>query len=68
MIKKGRRTGTHHEEFPGLFFSPALIFDGLGLIVLGVGGRLIVSMVSDQGVTGELPDTPIGEDENRSKG
>ncbi|MCX4768385.1 HdeD family acid-resistance protein [Streptomyces sp. NBC_01285] len=32
----------------GCFFSLALLFDGLGLIAIGVGGRRIVSMVSDQ--------------------
>ncbi|MGW2087261.1 HdeD family acid-resistance protein [Streptomyces sp. NPDC001880] len=42
----------------GLFFSLALIFDGLGLIVMGMGGRRIVSKVSEQRVTGELPDSP----------
>lgn len=36
----------------GLFFSLALLFDGLGLIAMGVGGRRIVSMVSEQRVTG----------------
>ncbi|MFI9628450.1 HdeD family acid-resistance protein [Streptomyces sp. NPDC052042] len=34
----------------GLFFSLALLFDGLGLIAIGVGGRRIVSLVTDQGV------------------
>ncbi|MFI5747906.1 hypothetical protein ACIBBE_18605 [Streptomyces sp. NPDC051644] len=51
----------------GPFFSPALLLDGLGLIAIGVGGRRIVSLVSDQRVTGELPDMPTGEDQNRSK-
>lgn len=32
----------------GCFFSLALLFDGLGLIAIGVGGRRIVTMVSDQ--------------------
>lgn len=32
----------------GFFFSLALLFDGLGLIAIGVGGRRIVTMVSDQ--------------------
>lgn len=41
----------------GLFFSLALLFDGLGLIAIGVGGRRIVSLVSDRTVT-ELPDKP----------
>ncbi|WP_435973148.1 HdeD family acid-resistance protein [Streptomyces sp. Qhu_M48] len=30
----------------GVFFSLALLFDGLGLIAIGVGGRRIVSMVA----------------------
>ncbi|WP_411086699.1 HdeD family acid-resistance protein [Streptomyces sp. 061-3] len=42
----------------GLFFSLALLFDGLGLIAIGVGGRRIVSLVSDRTVTEELPDKP----------
>lgn len=43
----------------GLFFSLALLFDGLGLIAIGVGGRRIVSLVSDQQmVNEELPDKP----------
>ncbi|MFE6974820.1 HdeD family acid-resistance protein [Streptomyces sp. NPDC057682] len=32
----------------GCFFSLALLFDGLGLIAVGVGGRRIVSLVSEQ--------------------
>lgn len=32
----------------GCFFSLALLFDGLGLIAVGVGGRQIVSMVSER--------------------
>jgi uncharacterized membrane protein HdeD (DUF308 family) len=32
----------------GTFFSLALLFDGLGLIATGFGGRRIVSMVSDR--------------------
>lgn len=32
----------------GCFFSLALLFDGLGLIAIGVGGRRVVSMVTDQ--------------------
>ncbi|MER7812554.1 DUF308 domain-containing protein [Streptomyces sp900116325] len=43
----------------GLFFSLALLFDGLGLIAIGVGGRRIVSLLSDQQtVNEELPDKP----------
>ncbi|MEU9760383.1 DUF308 domain-containing protein [Streptomyces sp. NPDC047985] len=66
----------------GLFFSLALLFDGLGLIAIGVGGRRIVSLVADQGTeperrhprmetdrktTGERPDASTGEDKNQSK-
>ncbi|MFJ5724396.1 HdeD family acid-resistance protein [Streptomyces sp. NPDC093149] len=51
----------------GLFFSLALLFDGLGLIAIGVGGRRIVSMVEDRRTTGELPGAPTGEDQSRSK-
>jgi uncharacterized membrane protein HdeD (DUF308 family) len=32
----------------GVFFSLALLFDGLGLIAIGVGGRRIVSMVAPE--------------------
>ncbi|GGU15622.1 HdeD family acid-resistance protein [Streptomyces lateritius] len=40
----------------GVFFSLALLFDGLGLIAIGVGGRRIVSMVAPQtAVDGPLP-------------
>ncbi|MFD0337477.1 HdeD family acid-resistance protein [Streptomyces sp. NPDC127117] len=52
----------------GLFFSLALLFDGLGLIAMGVGGRRIVSMVSEQRVTDELPDPSPGNEQKRSKG
>ncbi|MFJ2374277.1 HdeD family acid-resistance protein [Streptomyces sp. NPDC087769] len=51
----------------GLFFSLALLFDGLGLIAMGVGGRRIVSMVSEQRVTDELTDQPRGNEQKRSK-
>ncbi|MGK5629235.1 HdeD family acid-resistance protein [Streptomyces sp. URMC 123] len=32
----------------GTFFSLALLFDGLGLLAVGVGGRRIVGMVNDE--------------------
>ncbi|TPN12761.1 HdeD family acid-resistance protein [Mesorhizobium sp. B2-3-3] len=32
----------------GCFFYLALLFDGLGLVAIGVGGRRVVSMVTDQ--------------------
>ncbi|MBT2392439.1 HdeD family acid-resistance protein [Streptomyces maoxianensis] len=31
----------------GVFFSLALLFDGLGLIAIGIGGRQVVSMVAE---------------------
>ncbi len=40
----------------GVFFSLALLFDGLGLIAIGVGGRRIVSMV-----TPAMPEPPEPE-------
>ncbi|OKJ74820.1 HdeD family acid-resistance protein [Streptomyces sp. CB02460] len=46
----------------GCFFSLALLFDGLGLIAIGIGGRRIVSMVSEQmGDQGEGTD-PLTQD------
>ncbi|MGZ2361382.1 DUF308 domain-containing protein [Streptomyces sp. 372A] len=36
----------------GCFFSLALLFDGLGLIAVGIGGRRIVSLVSEQMASG----------------
>ncbi|WP_405939842.1 DUF308 domain-containing protein [Streptomyces sp. NBC_00726] len=33
----------------GCFFSLALLFDGLGLVAVGIGGRRIVSMVAEDG-------------------
>ncbi|MEU2116260.1 DUF308 domain-containing protein [Streptomyces sp. NPDC016459] len=41
----------------GLFFSLALLFDGLGLIAIGVGGRRIVSLVTPT-PTPAPPSTP----------
>ncbi|MGW2840797.1 HdeD family acid-resistance protein [Streptomyces sp. NPDC001493] len=32
----------------GLFFSLSLLFDGLGLIAIGVGGRQVVGLVTEQ--------------------
>ncbi|WP_078968141.1 MULTISPECIES: hypothetical protein [unclassified Streptomyces] len=45
----------------GAFFSLALLFDGLGLIAIGVGGRRIVSMVTPpEPVSGPAPKPPRG--------
>nr|WP_202554650.1 DUF308 domain-containing protein [Streptomyces sp. SID4936] len=52
----------------GLFFSLVLLFDGLGLIAMGVGGRRIVSVVSEQRVTGELTDPSRQDEQKRSEG
>ncbi|MFD0074695.1 HdeD family acid-resistance protein [Streptomyces sp. NPDC127166] len=42
----------------GVFFSLALLFDGLGLIAIGVGGRRIVRMVTPAvPVTGPVPES-----------
>jgi len=42
----------------GTFFSLALLFDGLGLVATGYGGRRIVSLVSDQTrTTGRVPES-----------
>ncbi|TXS07614.1 HdeD family acid-resistance protein [Streptomyces sp. col6] len=52
----------------GCFFSLALLFDGLGLIAIGIGGRRIVSMVSEQmtagGDKGEETD-PLTQDSQK---
>ncbi|MFI1731664.1 HdeD family acid-resistance protein [Streptomyces acidicola] len=42
----------------GAFFSLALLFDGLGLIAAGYGGRRIVGMVSDRMTSGKKPGGP----------
>ncbi|NSL43016.1 HdeD family acid-resistance protein [Streptomyces sp. 8P21H-1] len=42
----------------GTFFSLALLFDGLGLVATGYGGRHIVSLVADQTrTTGRVPES-----------
>ncbi|MEU5217534.1 HdeD family acid-resistance protein [Streptomyces sp. NPDC020807] len=47
----------------GVFFSLTLLFDGLGLIAIGVGGRRIVSMVTPEPVT---PDHQEKNEPNQS--
>ncbi|WP_327707680.1 DUF308 domain-containing protein [Streptomyces sp. NBC_00464] len=51
----------------GCFFSLALLFDGLGLIAVGVGGRRIVSMVSDRMAPGEGTDELPADGQKRSE-
>ncbi|TXS43562.1 HdeD family acid-resistance protein [Streptomyces sp. OR43] len=51
----------------GCFFSLALLFDGLGLIAIGVGGRRIVSMVSAQMAPGADADGLAEEEQKRSE-
>lgn len=46
----------------GCFFSLALLFDGLGLLATGLGGRRIVSMVADDRPP-HGPNDPSGPDE-----
>ncbi|MGW6461641.1 HdeD family acid-resistance protein [Streptomyces sp. NPDC055078] len=51
----------------GLFFSLALLFDGLGLIAIGVGGRRIVGLVAEPGSSGATaPYNRPGEDQDQS--
>lgn len=50
----------------GCFFSLALLFDGLGLIAIGIGGRRIVSMASDQMAPEKGSDQPAEEEQKRS--
>ncbi|WP_413759766.1 HdeD family acid-resistance protein [Streptomyces sp. MMBL 11-3] len=48
----------------GTFFSLALLFDGLGLVATGYGGRRIVGLVSDRTrTTGQVPNATQGEQE-----
>ncbi|WP_328726860.1 HdeD family acid-resistance protein [Streptomyces sp. NBC_00259] len=53
----------------GTFFSLALLFDGLGLIAIGFGGRRIVDMVADTDDTAGITasEKPTEEDQDRSK-
>ncbi|MFJ2743295.1 HdeD family acid-resistance protein [Streptomyces sp. NPDC087440] len=41
----------------GTFFSLALLFDGLGLVAIGIGGRRVMTMVSEA-MEPETPDAP----------
>ncbi|MFG3497470.1 HdeD family acid-resistance protein [Streptomyces sp. NPDC047928] len=55
----------------GTFFSLALLFDGLGLIAIGVGGRRIVNIVSDrlaprEGRGSDTSPKSAGDDPKRS--
>ncbi|MFF3846122.1 HdeD family acid-resistance protein [Streptomyces sp. NPDC002328] len=45
----------------GCFFSLALLFDGLGLIATGFGGRRIVGMVSERPAVQDAPGDEPGE-------
>ncbi|MGW1885028.1 HdeD family acid-resistance protein [Streptomyces sp. NPDC001970] len=47
----------------GAFFSLALLFDGLGLIAVGIGGRRIIGTVSDTEVSAKSSE----EDQDQSK-
>ncbi|MEU9603519.1 DUF308 domain-containing protein [Streptomyces sp. NPDC048057] len=49
----------------GLFFSLALLFDGLGLLAIGVGGRRIVTLVTEPDVSASPTDRP-GNGQGRS--
>ncbi|MGW0119344.1 HdeD family acid-resistance protein [Streptomyces sp. NPDC003327] len=49
----------------GTFFSLALLFDGLGLIAIGVGGRRIVSMVAPTALQ-EPPTKPAESAQDQS--
>lgn len=51
----------------GCFFSLALLFDGLGLIAIGVGGRRVVSIVSDRMAPGTGADGSPEEGQKRSE-
>lgn len=43
-----RARGTNFKYVIGAFIALALLFDGLGLIATGYGGRRIVGLVSDR--------------------
>ncbi|WP_086832594.1 HdeD family acid-resistance protein [Streptomyces sp. NRRL B-24572] len=50
----------------GVFFSLALLFDGLGLIAIGVGGRRIVSMVTPSAPTAGPPPSENGQEQSNN--
>ncbi|MFF2774495.1 HdeD family acid-resistance protein [Streptomyces sp. NPDC058052] len=52
----------------GVFFSLALLFDGLGLIAIGVGGRRIIGLVTPQPepATGPPPAPPAEKEQDQS--
>lgn len=51
----------------GCFFSLALLFDGLGLIAAGVGGRRIVGMVAERPDHEKRPERPRSDQNNPYK-
>ncbi|MFH8988169.1 HdeD family acid-resistance protein [Streptomyces sp. NPDC017940] len=51
----------------GTFFSLALLFDGLGLIATGIGGRRLISMVSREAVQPEEPWKAAEEGQEQSR-
>ncbi|MBV1941343.1 HdeD family acid-resistance protein [Streptomyces sp. BV286] len=50
----------------GTFFSLALLFDGLGLVATGYGGRRIVSLVSEQTRTTRIVPDPAQDGQEQS--
>ncbi|WP_051852461.1 HdeD family acid-resistance protein [Streptomyces aureocirculatus] len=51
----------------GTFFSLALLFDGLGLIATGIGGRRLISMVGREAVQPEEPWKAAEEGQEQSR-
>ncbi|MEU2230399.1 HdeD family acid-resistance protein [Streptomyces vietnamensis] len=50
----------------GVFFSLALLFDGLGLIAIGVGGRRIVGMVTPSAPAAGPPPSENGQEQSNN--
>ncbi|MFD7444949.1 HdeD family acid-resistance protein [Streptomyces sp. NPDC059909] len=48
----------------GIFFSLALLFDGLGLIAVGIGGRRVIGMVSDTEVSAKSSESDKEQSQN----